>query len=69
MIIFTGLIVHAVVSFWAMMAMQKEQNRNSKYVQLRQQQHEVEFAKEQARMFRESQVQKPSTKTSRQSNA
>lgn len=42
--------------------MQKEQNRNSKAIQLRQQQHEVEFAQEQARMFREANA-RPAAKT------
>lgn len=57
-IILIGLVIHAVISYAAMHDMQREQNRNSRAIQLSQQQHEVSFAENQARMFREANAKK-----------
>jgi hypothetical protein len=58
-VIFVGLIIHGIINYVSIISMQKDQNRNSRYIQLKQQQHEMEFAEMQAKMFREANRSKP----------
>lgn len=62
-IIFMGLVIHAIVNYVSLMVMQKNQNRNQRLMQSIQHQNEIEFANQQRKMFMEAQGQKPSTKT------
>jgi hypothetical protein len=52
-IIFIGLIIHAVINYISIMSMQRDSARTQRFIQERHHQHEVEFAKEQQRIFRE----------------
>lgn len=57
-IIFTGLVIHAIISYASLHNMQREQARTSRFIQERNIQHEKEFAEKQAQMFREANSKK-----------
>lgn len=61
-IIFCGLIAHAVINHYTIMLQQERHSSHQLEIQMKQQRHEMEFAAQQAEMFRKSQDTKKRVK-------